>query len=321
YNKIERKIVRFTLQLKTFIKTPLKPCYTEIDKNAFICYNVDMKEFIFVVDRQFNNIKPLTFLSEMGVSDEIIKKVKFGSVFINGEVLKNANDSLSVGDKVKFILPPDKPNPYVLPIKAPLDVIYEDQYLIAVNKPKGILTHSSRHNQTASLEQVVCGYFLPLPFTFRPVNRLDKDTSGIVLIAKDAYTASLLSEQIAKGEMQKTYSALVVGELPSEHFIIEKPIKRLSPSSIKRTCADDGTYAKSECTLIKKLNDGKSLIDVRLHTGRTHQIRVHLSSVGLPLFADSLYGEKVEGQTYTLHAKELKFIHPITKKEMVIKAK
>ena len=90
---------------------------------------------------------------------------------------------------------------------------------------------------------------------------------------------------------------------------------------IKRTCAEDGQYAKTECALVKKLNDGKSIIDVILHTGRTHQIRVHLSSVGLPLFADSLYGEKVEGATYTLHAKQLKFIHPITKNEMVITAK
>jgi 23S rRNA pseudouridine1911/1915/1917 synthase len=278
-----------------------------------------MKEFVFIVDEQFNSLKPLNFLSAKGVSGEIIKKVKFGGVFINGLVLKNANERLSFGDEVKMVLPVDLPNPYVVPIKAPLDVIYEDEYLIAVNKPKGMLTHSSRHNQTLALEQVVCGYFLPTPFTFRAVNRLDRDTSGIVLIAKDEYTASLLSEQIKKGEMQKTYSALVVGKPNSEHFIIEKPIKRSSPSSMKRTCADDGKYAKSECTLVKRLDDGKSIIDVRLHTGRTHQIRVHLSSVGLPLFADSLYGEKIEGQTYTLHAKELKFIHPITKEEMVIR--
>jgi 23S rRNA pseudouridine1911/1915/1917 synthase len=279
-----------------------------------------MKEFIFVVDKQFNSIKPLDFLSKKSVSDEILKKVKFGGVFINDKVLKNANERIGFGDKVKIVLPKDEPNPYIVPIKAPLDVIYEDEYLIAVNKPKGMLTHSSRHNNMIALDQVVCGYFLPQDFTYRAINRLDRDTSGIVLVAKDAYTASLLGDQIKEGKMQKTYSALVVGKVYSEHFIIEKPIKRQNPNSMKRTCAEDGKYAKSECTLVKRLNDGKSIIDVRLHTGRTHQIRVHLSSVGLPLFADSLYGEKVEGQTYTLHAKELRFIHPITKEEMVISA-
>ena len=162
-----------------------------------------MKEFIFVVDQQFNSIKPLDFLSGKGVSDEILKKVKFGGIFINGKVLKNANDRISFGDEVKMVLQPDEPNPHILPVKVPLEVVYEDQYLIAVNKPKGMLTHSSFRNQTLSLEQVVCGYFLPHPFTFRAVNRLDRDTSGIVLIAKDAFTASLLSRQIKEGKMQK----------------------------------------------------------------------------------------------------------------------
>jgi 23S rRNA-/tRNA-specific pseudouridylate synthase len=205
-----------------------------------------MKEFVFVVDKQFNSIKPLDFLSRKGVSDEIIKKVKFGGVFINGEVLKNSNERIGFGDKVKIVLPKDEPNPYIVPIKAPLDVIYEDEYLIAVNKPKGMLTHSSRHNNMIALDQVVCGYFLPQDFTYRAINRLDRDTSGIVLIAKDAYTASLLGDQIKEGKMQKTYSAVVVGEPSNEHFIIEKPIKRQNPNSMKRTCAEDGKYSKRE---------------------------------------------------------------------------
>ena len=280
-----------------------------------------MQELSFKVDQQFNNIKAIDFLKKQGLSDEIIKKVKIGGVFVNGEVLKNINERLSKSDQVKVVLPADKPHPYIVPVKAPLDVVYEDQYILAVNKPKGMLTHSSRHNDTLALDQVVCGYFMPKPFTFRAVNRLDRDTSGIVLIAKDEYTASLLSEQIKQGKIVKTYSAVVQGEVKQEHFIIEKPIKRQSEGSMKRICATDGKYAKSECTLIKKLDDGKSIVEILLHTGRTHQIRVHLASVGLPLFADSLYGERVEGQTYTLHANKLQFTHPITKEELVIMAK
>jgi 23S rRNA pseudouridine1911/1915/1917 synthase len=289
-----------------------------IEKSTIICYNGIMKEFVFVVDQQFNNVKPLIFLSKKGVSDEIIKKVKFGGVFINGVVLKNANENLNFGDEVKMVLPPDRPNPYITPIKGKIDVVYEDDYILAVNKPKGMLTHSSMRNKTIALDQLVCGYFLPKPFTFRAINRLDKDTSGIVLVAKDIFTASLLGEQIKKGEIVKTYSALVKGAPNEDFFIIEKPIKRPSQSDIKRICASDGKYAKSECKVVNRLTNGNSIIEVKLITGRTHQIRVHLSSIGFPLYADGLYGESVQGETYSLCAKKLQFIHPITKKETTI---
>ena len=277
-----------------------------------------MKEFEFLVKKQFNNIKTVDFLKAQGISDEIIKKVKFGGVYVNGVLLKNVNDVVNFGNVVKIVLPQDAPNPYITPLKADLDVVYEDEYLLAVNKPKGMLTHSSKRNQTIALEQLVCGYFLPKPFVFRAINRLDKDTSGITLIAKDALTASLLGEQMKEGKIVKTYRALVKGTPESESFVIEKPIKRQSSSSIKRECAPDGKYAKSECLVIEKLENGNCYIEVKLITGRTHQIRVHLSSIGFPLYADSLYGEKVENETYTLTAKSLQFIHPITKKETIL---
>lgn len=277
-----------------------------------------MKEFVFLANEQFNNVKVLEFLKKHGVSDEIIRKIKFGGIFLNETILKNVNNVVNAGDVIKIVLPLDEPNPYVTPVKGDLCVVYEDAYLLAVNKPKGMLTHTSKSNQTIALDRLVCGYFSPNPFVFRAINRLDKDTSGIVLIAKDALTASLLGEQMKEGKIIKTYSALVVGVPNDDHFIIEKPIKRQSSSSIKRECASDGKYAKSECNIIKKLENGNSIIDVRLITGRTHQIRVHLSSIGFPLYADSLYGEGVEGETYTLCAKRLQFIHPVTKKELII---
>ena len=196
--------------------------------------------------------------------------------------------------------------------------MYEDDYLLIVNKESGVLTHSSRYNTAPSLEGLVYNYCKNSPFTFRPINRLDKDTCGIVLIAKDEYVASLLNSELKQGKFEKRYVAKVKNKPLESHFIIEKPIKRQSSSSIKRECASDGKYAKSECNIIKKLENGNSIIDVRLITGRTHQIRVHLSSIGFPLYADSLYGEGVEGETYTLCAKRLQFIHPVTKKELII---
>ncbi len=275
-----------------------------------------MKEFIFKVDEKFNNYKCIVFLRSIGISTEIITKVKFGGVFVDGKKLSNINDRVNLGEKIKIVLPQDMPNHYITPKKEKLEIIFEDDYIVAVNKERGVLTHSSKGNATASLEEIVCGYFLPTPFTFRPINRLDRDTSGIVLIAKDMLTASFLGEQMKRGEIKKTYSALVVGKPKENHFFIEKPIKRQSQDSMKRVVANDGQYAKTECQVVGETQNGLTIIDAKLHTGRTHQIRVHLSSIGLPLYADALYGEKVEGRTYTLHAKSLEFTHPFTKEKI-----
>ena len=275
-----------------------------------------MKAFSFKVNEKFNNYKVIDFLKSQGVSKEIILKVKFGGIKINQNIISNANQKVVDGDLVNSILPPDNINQYITPIKEDLKVIYEDNYLLAVFKPAGVLTHSSKHNKAKSLEQMVLGY-LNEPICFRPVNRLDRDTCGIVIIAKDAFTASLISEQIKIGKVKKTYQALVVGQPKKKHFFIEKPIKRLNESSMKRVCADGGQYALTECKLIKT-EKGFSTLEIILHTGRTHQIRVHLASENLPLYADSLYGEKVEGQTFTLVAKRLEFIHPFTKENIVL---
>lgn len=276
-----------------------------------------MKEFTFTVAEKFNNFRAVDFLKSQGVSCEIILKIKYGNIFINGVVNKNVNDLVKTNDVVKFILPPDISNPHVTPVKSNLKIIYEDDYILAVVKEKGLLTHKLNFNETPSLDRLVAGYFLPNPFTFRAVNRLDKDTSGILLIAKDEFTASLLGEKIKNGEIIKTYTAVVVGKPKEKHFIIEKPIKK-PENSIKRYCEDGGKYAKTECFFVKDLGGGLSLVDLVLHTGRTHQIRVHLSSVGLPLYADNLYGEEVKGKTYTLHAKGLSFIHPFTNEKIVL---
>ena len=277
-----------------------------------------MQELVFVVSEKFNNVKALDFIKQQGLSDEIIRKVKFGGIFVNGVQLNNVNNKVILGDTVKITLPLDKPNPFISPVQGKLDIVYEDDYILAVNKPIGMLTHSSMHNKTLALDQLVCGYFSPKPFIFRAINRLDKDTSGLVLIAKDTFTASLLGEQIKEGKIIKTYSALVKGTPNQDYFVIEKPIKRLSQNGIKRVCASDGKYAKSECFVTKRLENGNSIIDVKLITGRTHQIRVHLSSIGFPLYADALYGEVVQGETYVLCSKKLQFIHPVTKKELII---
>lgn len=276
-----------------------------------------MKEFSFIINEKFNNYKIIDFLKCVGISDEIIKKVKFGGIFLDERLVKNINERVKSCQTLKMVLPKDEPNAYVTPIKGELKIIYEDEYLLAVVKPKGMHTHASK-SQKLSLDQLVCGYFLPESFVFRAINRLDKDTSGIILIAKDMYTASLLGEQMKKGNIKKSYQAVIVGTPKEKHFFIEKPIKRQAEGNIKRVCDKDGKYAKTECMLVKTLDNGNSILDIILHTGRTHQIRVHLASVGLPLYADGLYGERVKSENYELKAKNLEFIHPFTGKNILL---
>ncbi len=275
-----------------------------------------MKEFSFIVKKNQNGYKVKEVLKENGVSTEILLKVKIGNIFLNGQVVKNINDLVKHNDNIVIKLPKDDKNPYIEPLFEKLDVLFEDEYFLAVNKPKGVLTHSLKYNKTASLEQMVYGYYFNKDFTFRAINRLDKDTSGIVLIAKDCFSASLLGDKLKNGKIIKTYSLIVKNKPINKHFIIEKPILKL-PNSVKRICDEKGKYAKTEFIYIKKLQEDKYLLDAILHTGRTHQIRVHLQSENLALYGDDLYGEpSTEG--YTLHAKKLEFLHPFTNKKIII---
>lgn len=279
-----------------------------------------MKEYCFKVSKKFNNVSCFEFLKAKNFSLEIIKKIKFGGVFVNEIALKNINDHLKYKDNVKIVLPKDKINDKILISNDNLNVLYEDEYLIAIDKESGVLTHSAKYNGSKSIESMLYGYN-NLDYSFRPINRLDKDTSGIILIAKDEYCAGILGEQIKRGKIKKTYLCVVKNKPKLKRFIIEKPIKRVSEDSIKREVDSSGQYAKTECKVIKNLEGNKFLIKVNLFTGRTHQIRVHLSSIGSPLYADSLYGEKVKGKTYLLNANKLEFIHPIKNKKIRLKSK
>lgn len=278
-----------------------------------------MSEFVFSVDKNLNGYTAHDFLEKNGVSKEIIKKVKFGGVFLNGETLSNLKTKVYEFDQVKILLT-EQPNPFITPIKADLTVLYEDEYILAVDKPSGINIHASKSG-APSFDRIVLGYLLGKVKVFRAITRLDRDTSGVVLIAKNEFTASLLSNAIKQGDFKKTYLAVVKGKVNKNSFTIEKPIKRKSENSMERVTADDGKYAKTIFTFTKSLSGGLSLIKAEPITGRTHQIRVHLKSANLPLYADALYGERVEGKTFALNAKELEFTHPHTKKRIKVISK
>lgn len=267
------------------------------------------------VGRDFDGRLIKDFLRQrLSLSATLVKKVKFGGVFVNGENV-HMRRILSEGDLVEVILPKED-SEFVAPVDMPLEVIYEDEYILAVDKPINMPTHPSKYNSLVTLANLVRAY-IGEEFVFRAITRLDRDTSGIVLIAKDQISAGLLSEQMKQGRIKKTYTA-ILSSAPSEpEGIIDAPIERESPDSIKRIVREDGKRAITEYRVKEMLFDGRAVCEVTPITGRTHQIRVHMAHIGCPLENDFLYGERGDS-TYSLRCTSLSFIHPKTKENITI---
>ena len=279
-----------------------------------------MKNITSEVICKFDGIRISDYLRRgMGLSVTLIKKVKFGGVFING-VNVHMRALVHTGDTVDVKLPEAK-SENIRAIDIPLDIIYEDDYLIAVNKPSGMPTHPSKGNRLPTLAEGIMARFAGESFVFRAINRLDRDTSGIVIIAKDAISADKLSKEMKRGGYVKKYSAIVSGVPSPEHAIIDAPIEREHEGNIKRIVREDGKRAVTEYTVSKILEDGDSLCEITLHTGRTHQIRVHMAYIGHPLRYDFLYGEREGDEIYRLHAKSIEFTHPFTGERIKLTSK
>ncbi len=198
------------------------------------------------------------------------------------------------------------------PIKMDLDIVYEDADLLIVNKPYGIVTHPTLKKVDMTLANGIVYYLNIVP---RFYNRLDMDTTGLIIIAKNSFTQNFLQNY---GEVKKKYLALVEGEFKND-IVIEKPIYR-KEGELKRVIDDKGQYAKTKVSLVRYIKDkNMSLVECELFTGRTHQIRVHLSSIGYPIVGDKLYNSNgYKAKRQMLHAYSLDFIHPKTKKNMHI---
>ena len=278
-----------------------------------------MKEFISSVTTQYDGVRILEYLKKpIGLSVSLIKKVKYGGVFIN-DTSVHMRATVNAGDTVRIVLPDDE-SEGIRQIDMPLDIVYEDEYLIAVNKPRNMPTHPSKGNSLPTLAEGIMAYFAPQKFVFRAINRLDRDTSGIVVIAKDAFTADLLSRELKSGGYVKKYVALLKGIPSPKSGLIDAPIEREEEGSIKRIVRSDGKRAITEYRFIKSIGEN-SLCEITLHTGRTHQIRVHMSHIGHPLVNDFLYGDRCGSETYRLHAKELEFTHPFSGKRLKLISK
>ena len=211
----------------------------------------------------------------------------------------------------------------VLPTSMPLHVLFEDDHVLLVNKPRGIPTHPSHGHYTDTLANGVAAWAEDrgLPFVFRPVNRLDKDTSGVLLIAKHRLSAARLAMTMAAGAVEKTYVALLSATPKEKEGEIALPIAREEGSVLRRTVKADGDEAVTRYRILAASPSGEALALVRPLTGRTHQIRVHFSAIGCPLLGDEFYGTPhpdFPGQA--LHARALRFPHPITGEPLSVTA-
>lgn len=256
----------------------------------------------------------------LGYSSNLVKKLKKtpDGITVNDKhvtvryVLKDG-DCLSLSTDDTF----DSVSDNITPVKLPLDIIYEDDYIVALNKPAGMPTHPSHNHHNDTLANSLAYYFhdLKRPFVFRAVNRLDADTSGVVLVAKDKDTAFKLSKSMAEGKIQKKYIALLHGTL-SDSGKIELPIRRSETSTMLRIVdTSPEANTKYALTLYNTIysSDEYTLVSASPITGRTHQLRVHFSHIGNPICGDGLYGITNDGSDYprlALHAYYLSFPHP-----------
>lgn len=258
-----------------------------------------------------------SFLRKQGVSQRLYGKLKkgYGQVLVDGQKTKLAI-LLDRPVAVTLELPADAAEENVAISHAPIEVIYEDEFWLVVNKPAGLTSVPGPSNSTDTLVNRVKGYLIEQNSAVkapRIITRLDRYTSGLVLFAKHSFAQAQIASQVESHRMDKRYFALVQGQIAREHGFIEGPIARVA-DDVKYQIAPDGRFAKSEYWL-EKSNAELSLVQVKLHTGRTHQIRVHFSENGHPLLGDKLYGgERTLIARQALHAGKLGFTDPFTKK-------
>ncbi len=286
------------------------------------------RTIIYQINQENNGLTIRDFLKSMWYSSKNITdlKKKSESVILNG-IPTYMNQKLENGDVLEIHLIETESSENIPPSELTLDILYEDEDLMVINKPADMPIHPSLNNYYNSLANGLAWYFKEQqkPFIFRCINRLDRDTSGLTIIAKHAVSAGILSRMIAeKGSDDETfppitreYLAIVRGSLSPCEGVISAPIGRKDASIIERMV--DFECGETAVTHYKKIHEqnGHSLVSLTLDTGRTHQIRVHMKYIGYPLVGDFLYNPDNEFiKRQALHAYRLRFIHPITKNPM-----
>lgn len=244
---------------------------------------------------------------------KLVKIIETGEVLVNGKVAKSSL-ALKPGDVVEMEAPAETPAHDLTPVDRPLEVIYEDEVMLVVNKPRGLATHPATSLKEPSLVNVLLGrneVLSQAAGSFRPgiVHRLDKDTTGLLLVAKNDAAHVALAKQIEHKTAERRYFAIVRGDLTQERFRVDAPLARDPKNRLRMAVNQHGRHALTHGKRVKALDSG-TLVALRLETGRTHQIRVHLAAIGHSVLGDNLYSPQPSPLPMQLHAAYLEVTHP-----------
>lgn len=277
------------------------------------------RKLFFTISDQDENKTIHDFLKSHGFSSQNIVELKKmnRSILINDEWVY-VNHRLKKGEKLVIHIQENSANEKILPVNLPFPILYEDDDLVIINKPANMPIHPSQNNYENTLANAASYYYEithNTPFTFRCINRLDRDTTGLTILAKNMYSANILAGQMQRREIKRLYLAILDGTLEKKYGIINLPVGRKPGSTIERQIdPEHGEIAITHYCRLKTWGN-YTLAAFQLETGRTHQIRVHCASMGTPLVGDTLYNHSPSAalmDRQALHAYRIRFQHPVT---------
>ena len=274
-----------------------------------------MQQYTVTVEDEGKRLREI-LRGRMQISYSAMKSAKWnGEIRVNG-ARSTVDVRVRPGDRIEVLMPERQPVFIPEAFEIPLEIPYEDEWMMIVDKPAPLASQSSRSRPGNSLENAVYSYLgRPEGFIYRPVNRLDKGTSGLMVIAKDGHSQDLLQRELHTADFRREYVAMTAGIPEPEEGVIDLPIGKADGATVRREIRPDGKPARTHYRVTEKRPDGQAMVRLRLETGRTHQIRVHLAAIGCPVCGDFLYGTEMPEEfpgRFALHSAYVRVRHPIT---------